>query len=96
MTFQDGHPLISTLFKCQYLRPHNLSQLVNHAQQQQSVGSGDVTEEEEEQEGFKSVVLRAMLLGIIKSTEIVWEELCSGNVYDVCSLSLSIPLLSLE
>jgi hypothetical protein len=72
--FHQGHPLASTLFTCQYFRPHSLS----------AVSARSTTSKREDlAEGLRNVVLRAMLMGIIKSTEITWEELCKGQVYEV-------------
>lgn len=74
MTFLDGHPLVSTLYTCLYLRPAALAQVSST-----STDSVDPLR----LPGFRNVVLRAMLLGVLKCAEIVWEELCKGLVYEV-------------
>lgn len=80
MTFLDGHPLVSTLFTCLYLRPTALAQ----------VSSASTTSTDPLRlPGFRNVVLRAMLLGVLKCAEIVWEELCKGLVYEVCRVLAS-------
>ncbi|ORY75302.1 Mak10 subunit, NatC N-terminal acetyltransferase-domain-containing protein [Leucosporidium creatinivorum] len=71
-TFQDGHPLASTLFTCHYLRPAALASLSF---------APDSLGDAQRLAGFRAV-LRAMLLGVIKSTEIIWEELAKGQVYE--------------
>ncbi|GAA6061606.1 hypothetical protein JCM10212_000914 [Sporobolomyces blumeae] len=69
-TFQDGQPLMSTLWHCNYFRPESLEAVSAKC----GTDAGDV----DSLEG----VLRAMLLGVLKTNEIVWEELCKGQVYE--------------
>lgn len=76
--FHQGHPLASTLFTCQYFRPLALRAVSTSSAASKVTGSNRCGEE------LRMIVLRAMLMGMIKSTEIVWEELCKGQVYEVC------------
>ncbi|KWU41392.1 hypothetical protein RHOSPDRAFT_37065 [Rhodotorula sp. JG-1b] len=71
-TFQAGHPLASTLWTCNLLRPSSLSTLASSA-------SGTNT------------VLRALLLGTLKCSEIVHQELSKGQVYEHEDVHLSLP-----
>ncbi|GAA5969103.1 hypothetical protein JCM8115_007116 [Rhodotorula mucilaginosa] len=71
-TFQAGHPLASTLWTCNLLRPSSLSNIASSA-------SGTNT------------VLRALLLGTLKCSEIVHQELSKGQVYEHEDVHLSLP-----
>ncbi|GAA5905135.1 uncharacterized protein JCM6883_004977 [Sporobolomyces salmoneus] len=79
-TFQDGQPLMSTLWNCNYFRIPSLPAL--------SSSCGD------ERIGSVQAVFRAMLLGILKSQEIVWEECCKGQVYEHEDVHLASSTLS--
>ncbi|GAA6026738.1 hypothetical protein JCM8097_005825 [Rhodosporidiobolus ruineniae] len=87
--FHDGHPLSSTLWTCNYLRPASLHALA-FAPSSSSSSSPDPARPEE----LRRVVLRALLLGVLKCSEIVWEELCKGNVYEHEDVHLSLSSLS--
>lgn len=80
-TFQDGNPLASTLWTCNYLRPSSLA-TVSSAFPSSSDDSAEDT-----RTGWRTVVLRALLLGTLKSSEIMWEEMCKGQVYEVRPVS---------
>jgi hypothetical protein len=73
-TFHDGHPLASTLLSCRYIRPSALAALChtratfNHSKPPPE---------------YRTTILRAMLLAVIKCTEMIWEELCKAQVYEV-------------
>ncbi|BGP13575.1 N-alpha-acetyltransferase, non-catalitic subunit [Rhodosporidiobolus nylandii] len=73
-TFHDGHPLPSTLWTCNYLRPSSLSAMCGSSSPQPERVGG--------QNPLRTVVLRALLLGTLKCTEIVWEEMAKGQVYE--------------
>lgn len=72
MTFLDGHPLVSTLFNCAYLRPSALAEMV---QSEKRGASKEVD--------ACRFIWRAMLMATIKSTELVWDEIAKGQVYEV-------------
>ncbi|KAK4703252.1 N-alpha-acetyltransferase 35, NatC auxiliary subunit, partial [Phenoliferia sp. Uapishka_3] len=83
MAHLDGHPLVSTLFTCRYLRPAALTEL-------SLVPAGaDPTSDPARLPGLRRIVLRAMLLGVLKCTETVWEECCKSQVYDHEDIHLS-------
>ncbi|KAL8293221.1 hypothetical protein RQP46_000915 [Phenoliferia psychrophenolica] len=88
ITHLDGHPLVSTLFTCHYLRPRALRQL--------SVPSPGTNPSNDAARlpGFRSIVLRAMLLATLKCAEIVWEESCKSQVYEHEDVHLSTAGLS--
>lgn len=75
MTHMDGHPMISTLLTCQYLRPKALRRM-STARPLPSAPAGKPPE-------WRTIVLRSMLLATIKTQEMCWEELYKGNVYEV-------------
>ncbi|KAM0753949.1 hypothetical protein T439DRAFT_322835 [Meredithblackwellia eburnea MCA 4105] len=93
ITFLDGHPLISTLFTCQYIRPDALAALSSHSSPTLTEGT---KKDEDREPGLRNVVLRAMLLATIKCAEIVWDETCKGNVYEHEDVHLSLFGLSFE
>lgn len=70
---------MSTLWECNYFRVPSLSALSS------SCG--------EERIGSIQAVFRAVLLGILKTQEIVWEECCKGQVYEVSAPS-SLPIIN--
>ncbi|GAA6003296.1 hypothetical protein JCM10207_001849 [Rhodosporidiobolus poonsookiae] len=78
-TFHDGHPLASTLWTCNYLRPDSLA-AVSGFSAPPSYGGSEASAELPEQ--LRAIVLRSLLLGTIKCTEIAWEELRKGQVYE--------------
>ncbi|GAA5990382.1 hypothetical protein JCM5350_003678 [Sporobolomyces pararoseus] len=79
-TFQDGQPLMSTLWNCNYFRNPSLSALASSCN--------------DERVGSIQSVFRAMLLGILKTQEIVWEECCKGQVYEHEDVHLASSTLS--
>lgn len=74
VNFYDGHPLACTLFTCRYLRPEAMAAV---AWAPSNAADGGA---------LRRVVLRAMLLGVLKSAEIIWQDLCEGLVYQVSHL----------
>lgn len=74
MAFMDGHPLPSTVLRCQYLRPEMLMRAFGTPPPRQGASPNTVA---------RHAVLRALLLSNIKFCEIVYEELCRMNVYEV-------------
>ena len=80
MTFHDGHPLGSTLFRCQYLRPARLVELCSASKSPTTMNG--------QESGWRRIVLRALLLGVIKTVEITWEELSKAQVYEVRKSSI--------
>ncbi|GAA6024987.1 hypothetical protein JCM11491_002812 [Sporobolomyces phaffii] len=81
-TFQDGQPLMSTLWNCNYFRVPSLETLAS------TIPAGPVNSVQ--------AVFRAMLLGILKSQEIVWEECCKGHVYEHEDVHLASSTLSFD
>ncbi|GAA5966297.1 hypothetical protein JCM3765_005247 [Sporobolomyces pararoseus] len=79
-TFQDGQPLMSTLWNCNYFRNPSLSTLASSCN--------------DERIGSIQSVFRALLLGILKTQEIVWEECCKGQVYEHEDVHLASSTLS--
>ncbi|CEQ39824.1 SPOSA6832_01365, partial [Sporobolomyces salmonicolor] len=69
-TFQDGHPLVSTLWTCNYFRPAALSAVS---------GLSSTSPCQPPVSQSLQGVFRAMLLGVLKSNEIIWEELCKSQ-----------------
>ncbi|KAI5475386.1 WSC and DUF1996 domain containing protein [Pseudohyphozyma bogoriensis] len=86
MTHVDGHPLVSTLFTTPYLRSDALAAVARPT----PPSKRDPTKPE----GLRKVVLRGMLLGVIKTAELVWDELCKMNVYDNEDVQLAISSIS--
>ncbi|GAA5952179.1 hypothetical protein JCM21900_006932 [Sporobolomyces salmonicolor] len=84
-TFQDGHPLVSTLWTCNYFRPAALSAVS---------GLSSTSPCQPPVSQSLQGVFRAMLLGVLKSNEIIWEELCKGQVYEHEDVHLSNSTLS--
>ncbi|GAA5867578.1 hypothetical protein JCM8547_001227 [Rhodosporidiobolus lusitaniae] len=84
-TFHDGSPLASTLWTCNYFRPSSLSSLSGFSPPSPSSSS--------RQKPLRTVVLRALLLGTLKCSEIVWEELCKGHVMEHEDVHLSLSSL---
>ncbi|GAA5931858.1 uncharacterized protein JCM15063_001587 [Sporobolomyces koalae] len=81
-TFQDGQPLMSTLWNCNYFRIPSLTLLASTCSQRPVDSIQDV--------------LRAMLLAILKTQEIVWEECCKGQVYEHEDVHLASSTLSFD
>ncbi|GAA5875576.1 hypothetical protein JCM16303_000672 [Sporobolomyces ruberrimus] len=81
-TFQDGQPLMSTLWNCNYLRVPSLTTLASTCTE----GRVDSVQG----------VFRAMLLGILKTQEIVWEECCKGQVYEHEDVHLASSTLTFD
>lgn len=75
-TFHAGYPLASTLWACNYLRADSLAAVSGFAPS--TSASAD-----DKQSQLRTVVLRALLLGVVKSSQIVWEELGKSQVYEV-------------
>ncbi|GAA5868681.1 hypothetical protein JCM1840_004355 [Sporobolomyces johnsonii] len=84
-TFQDGHPLVSTLWTCNYFRPASLSAVS---------GLSSTSPCQPPFSQSLQGIFRAMLLGVLKSNEIIWEELCKGQVYEHEDVHLSNSTLS--
>lgn len=60
---------MSTVWNCNYFRPSSLAALASTCDGERSASI--------------QAVFRAMLLGVLKTQEIVWEECCKGQVYEV-------------
>ncbi|GAA5837751.1 hypothetical protein JCM9279_006851 [Rhodotorula babjevae] len=86
-TFHAGYPLASTLWACNYLRADALAIISGFAPSTSAVA-------EDEQSQLRTVVLRALLLAVLKSSQIVWEELGKGQVYEHEDVHLSRGSLS--
>ncbi|BGP37661.1 N-alpha-acetyltransferase, non-catalitic subunit [Rhodotorula kratochvilovae] len=86
-TFHSGHPLSSTLWTCNYLRPASLGALSGLAQSTSAAPAN-------EQSKLRTIVLRALLLGVLKTSEIAWEELSKGQVYEHEDVHLALGTLS--
>ncbi|GAA5989289.1 hypothetical protein JCM11641_006102 [Rhodosporidiobolus odoratus] len=87
-TFHRGHPLPSTLWTCNYLRPASLQRLC-FPPPMTSPSARQIAEEK-----LRTVVLRALLLGTIKCGEIVFEELGRGKIYEHEDAHLHLSSLS--
>ncbi|BGP22547.1 N-alpha-acetyltransferase, non-catalitic subunit [Rhodotorula toruloides] len=77
-TFRDGHPLSSTLWTCNLLRPWSLSELCDP----RTRSSGTSHEDRSRPIQLRTIVLRALLLGTLKTSEIVWEETGKAQLYE--------------
>lgn len=80
MTFHTGHALAQTVYTVLHLQPSSLDAL--------ALSSTFPLPESSEQEALR-LALRAGMLGLGKSTELVWQELNKGNVFDVSPSALS-------
>lgn len=83
-TFHSGYPLASTLWTCNYLRADSLAVISGFAP------STSATENDERSK-LRTVVLRALFLAVLKSNQIVWEELSKNQVYEVCLSGRFVP-----
>ncbi|GAA6000952.1 uncharacterized protein JCM10292_006510 [Rhodotorula paludigena] len=88
-TFYAGHPLASTLWTCNYLRADSLAAISGFASPPST--SANPLERLPE---IQTVVLRALLLGVLKTSEIVWEEMSKNQVYEHEDVHLSLSTLS--
>ncbi|BGP53648.1 N-alpha-acetyltransferase, non-catalitic subunit [Rhodotorula sphaerocarpa] len=77
-TFHAGHPLASTLWTCSLLR------LPSHPRYGFPAAA---------QHPLELTVSRALVLGTLKCSEIVWEELAKGQVYEHEDVHLSLSTL---
>ncbi|GAA5843527.1 hypothetical protein JCM11251_001646 [Rhodosporidiobolus azoricus] len=82
-TFLSGHPLASTLWTCNYLRPSSLTSLCGTDSSTPSFTPSPLT-----------TVFRALLLATLKSCEIVYEEMSKGRVYEHEDVHLPLSSLS--
>ncbi|TNY20724.1 phosphatase and actin regulator [Rhodotorula diobovata] len=81
-TFHSGYPLASTLWTCNCLRADSLAVISGFAP------STSATENDERSK-LRTVVLRALFLAVLKSNQIVWEELSKNQVYEHEDVHLS-------
>ncbi|GAA5896572.1 hypothetical protein JCM6882_005731 [Rhodosporidiobolus microsporus] len=83
-TFLSGHPLSSTLWTCNYLRLSSLATLsgVNPSSTSPPPSA------------LSRIVFRALLLGTLKCSEIVYEEMSKGQVYEHEDVHLTLSSLS--
>ncbi|GAA5890819.1 hypothetical protein JCM8208_003063 [Rhodotorula glutinis] len=86
-TFHAGYGLASTLWTCNYLRADSLAAVSGFAPSTSASATDG-------QSQLRTVVLRALLLGVLKSTQIVWEELSKNQVYEHEDVHLSRGSLS--
>ncbi|KPV75711.1 uncharacterized protein RHOBADRAFT_52745 [Rhodotorula graminis WP1] len=86
-TFHAGYPLASTLWTCNYLRADSLAAISGFAPS--TSASAD-----DGQSQLRTVVVRALFLGVLKSSQIVWEELGKNQVYEHEDVHLSRGSLS--
>ncbi|BGP29785.1 N-alpha-acetyltransferase, non-catalitic subunit [Rhodotorula toruloides] len=89
-TFRDGHPLSSTLWTCNLLRPLSLTELCDP---RRSAPATSVDEDRLRPTELRTVVLRALLLGTLKTSEIVWEETGKAQLYEHEDVHLSLSAL---
>lgn len=82
MTFHEGNTLGSTIFACQYFR---IASLLAVSGTGVAKGKGKA-KEDVKVTGARRIVLRAAILGLLKSMEIVFEELFRSLVYEVSTL----------
>jgi len=84
MAYHTGLTLSQTVYTCLHLLPSSLPLLhpsslwLNPALARRSKEESDRRPVE-----LLGLVLRAGLLGMAKSTSVVWDELMRGNLYDV-------------
>ncbi|BGO89299.1 RHTO0S07e00496g1_1 [Rhodotorula toruloides] len=90
-TFRDGHPLSSTLWTCNLLRPPSLAALCDPGR---SAPGPSVEEDYLRPTDLRTVVLRALLLGTLKTSEIMWEETGKAQLYEHEDVHLSLSTLS--
>ncbi|BGP68084.1 N-alpha-acetyltransferase, non-catalitic subunit [Rhodotorula toruloides] len=89
-TFRDGYPLSSTLWTCNLLRPSSLAELCDPRRR----ASGTSKEDPLRATELRTVVLRALLLGTLKTSEIMWEETGKAQLYEHEDVHLSLSTLS--
>lgn len=79
MTWHSGHSLSQTLFTCMYF--HHVLELnsglfINNS-------NYDSTQDPNSPIEFVILVLKAYVLGTVKCSHLVWDEMTKGNVYEV-------------
>ena len=85
MEWHAGYTLPQTIYTCLYV--HHLTDMNPEVIPQHEQRERDPDRPLE----LVTVVIRAMIMGLLKCCDLVWRELSKGNLHDVCGLPWSLP-----
>lgn len=100
MAYHTGLTLSQTVYTVLHLHPSSLAALdpasfaqsphfLSSSRPQTTIMTGEADDAGQRPVELLGLVLRAGLMGLAKSTGIVWDELMKGNLYDVRSAALT-------